>query len=274
MAFDYRAARDWVFGIKRASDSDKIKEIVDTRTTIAERTLLLALIEFAPNIEPSAATLAKMLGSNARSVRRLVRSCEAKMLLTVAVRPIAPNRFDTNRYTLRWTSSSEDPTDSGPVVTLGPNPPDGEPKGVLSLGPPKQTNKADKKADRKKIRSCPVNPPSTVAPEPDDAGQHSELTKLYFDLYAEARGVKPPFDSRDGKAVRDLLAACGAAMAADAIRGAFADNWWRCKATIRDVALQPARFLGLKSRGSLAPPLQHRQPDSGYSPSDQAREIK
>lgn len=91
MAYDYRAARDLVFGIRR--EGDKVIGYTRTPASIKERALLLALVEFAPNIEPSTASLATMLGTSEREVRRLLRSAEAKGLLRVELRTGHRSRY-------------------------------------------------------------------------------------------------------------------------------------------------------------------------------------
>ncbi|HEX3851934.1 MAG TPA: helix-turn-helix domain-containing protein [Polyangiaceae bacterium] len=99
-----------------------------------------------------------------------------------------------------------------------------------------------------------------VSVEPKKPTAFTELKDLYVESYEAARGTKPPFDSRDGKAVKDLLAKCGAETAAAAIRGAFA-GFWKDKVTIRSIASEPAKFVGLKATSGNGRGA--RQPNGG-----------
>ncbi|HEY0464994.1 MAG TPA: hypothetical protein VGC79_12325 [Polyangiaceae bacterium] len=83
--------------------------------------------------------------------------------------------------------------------------------------------------------------------EDPEAGKHREaLVALYFELFERVRGVKPTFDGQDGKAIQSLLAKCGGAeKASKAITDAYR-SWWKDKVTIRDIAKQPSKFIGLK----------------------------
>lgn len=114
--FDYRAARDRVYGLIR-NRSGRVVGYREPATTIAERALLLALIEFAPNMEPSKAALCRMLPADARRVKRLIASCQEKGLLEVHYRTGGRSRYV--------------------LLDLPFDPPD-----PLPMDPPKQTSKA------------------------------------------------------------------------------------------------------------------------------------
>lgn len=90
--FDYRAARDRIFGIVR-DEYGKVTGYLAGLAKPTERALLLALIEFAPNMEPSIAALAQMLGLTERQAQRLVKACQAKGLLQVLPRSGRRNRY-------------------------------------------------------------------------------------------------------------------------------------------------------------------------------------
>lgn len=86
MSFDYRGSRDRVWGIVRRPDGGFRGVVRRPGLSRSERALLLALIEFAPNIEPSVATLADMLESDDRTVKRLLRELQTKGCLRVTLR--------------------------------------------------------------------------------------------------------------------------------------------------------------------------------------------
>jgi hypothetical protein len=257
VTYDYRGARDRIFGIVR-DEEGKVKELVQTALTMSERVLLLALVEFAPNIEPSTASLAAMCGTDERSIRRLLRSSVAKGFLTVEHR-----NGKRSRYTLTRNPGFSVPPDAESPLTLSPPTPDAEPSPPRTLSPPKQTTKADKEAGKKSVRANARRKPSKVeAPlTPEEAADHANITKLYFERFEARRGHKPVFDGQDGKAVKDLLAKCGPEDAAKAINDGFA-SWWGDKITIRDVAKNPAKFIGLKpDNGRGRTPVQNNNVD-------------
>lgn len=143
MTFDYRGQRDRIFGITRDANG-KIMNIAEQSATMSERVVLLALVEYAPNIEPSTEALAKMCGcTDERSIRRLLRSCEAKGLLKVERRG-----GKRSRYTITCDPGLIVPPDSFQPRTLSPPTPDAESSPPRTLSPPKQTTKADKEADK------------------------------------------------------------------------------------------------------------------------------
>jgi hypothetical protein len=220
-----------------------VKEYIASPATMTERVLLLALVEFAPNIEPSTESLALMVGTDERSVRRLLRSCEAKGLLQVEHRT-----GRRSRYTITCNPGFTVPPDAESPLTESPSTPDSEPAPPRTQSPPKQTSKADKKADKKIARSASRTQESLklVPDEPKETSDHVKIRTLYFERFESVRGAKPPFDSRDGKAIKDLLAKCSIDQAVQAIEGAF-----RCyrsdSVTIRLIANDPAQFIGAKA---------------------------
>jgi hypothetical protein len=164
-SYDYRRARDWVFGMIR--EDERVVAYKPGPANIQERALLLALVEFAPNIEPSTTALAMMLGTSERQVRRLLRTSEQKGLLRVEQRP-----GQRSRYVL----TTLDPglivrPDASSPLTNSPPTPDGQSSPPRTNRPPKQTSKADKEADKReraarRSRKCPAD---FVANETDRA---------------------------------------------------------------------------------------------------------
>jgi hypothetical protein len=194
--YDYRGTRDRIFGIVREPGSEKMKEVIETTASITQRVLLLALVEFAPNIEPSTATLARMLGTDPRSVRRLLRSCEQKGLLKVTLRKSASNLHATNHYEILCDPGLKVPTGAESVRTVSPNPTDCASGGVRVVSPPKRTSKADKEAD-----SCaPHSRTQKKAPEKQPEGT-TEARDHYVVEFERTRGAKPEFGSAWGRAV-------------------------------------------------------------------------
>jgi len=109
-----------------------------------------------------------------------------------------------------------------------------------------------------------LRPDADKKPEKDTSVDPEQLTLLrdvYFLLFAEARGERPSFGDREGKAIKDLLRAEGFDRAKKAIVTAFADEFWRSKATICTIAADPSRHLGEPSQKSQGGSLQR---DSGF----------
>lgn len=149
MTYDYRRARDWIFGLVR--EGEKVIAYADTNASIKERALLLALVEFAPSIEPSTSALASMLGTSEREVRRLLRSAQAKSLLGVQHRP-----GHRSRYVITDPGHNVPPADMSPRTQCPPTPADMS-SPPRTYCPPKQTTKADKEADNT-LRARPGSP--------------------------------------------------------------------------------------------------------------------
>jgi hypothetical protein len=260
VTYDYRGARDRIFGIVRG-EGGKVTGYVASPATMSERVLLLALIEFAPNIEPSTESLALMVGTDERSVRRLLRSCETKGLLQVEHRT-----GRRSRYTITCNPGFIVPPDAESPLTSGPPTPDSESSPPRTLSPPKQTTKAVKKAG-KVARSAEHTQESLklTAEEPKESSDFSKIRTLYFDRFESVRGTKPPFEARDGRAIKDLLAKCSVEQAVQAIEGAFR-GFRSDGVTIRMIASDPAQFIGMKAAGSRNEP-QPKQPNGGsYKP--------
>jgi hypothetical protein len=245
VSYDYRTARDLIFGIVRHEGSDRIKEITPTRATASERALLLALVEFAPNIEPSIATLAKMTAMDARSIRRLIGACKSKGLLEL--RP-GLGQLATNRYTLL------DPGHTAPPDIRSPDKFDTYPGQIRHLPrtvcPPKQTKKQTKDHEPfRLVGSAPTYAAPGKATKPKrgaTAGTPSadqQVIDCYFEAFKAQHGREPTFDGADGTAVKRLLAKLkgDGAEACRRVRNAFT-TFRAGSVTIRDIASKPDAF--------------------------------
>lgn len=90
-SYDFAGVKDRILGRIR-NKSGKVTGY-SGRAKPAEAGLLMTLIEFAPNIEPSITALCLMLCSEERQIRRLIESCEKKGLLRVERRPGRRSRY-------------------------------------------------------------------------------------------------------------------------------------------------------------------------------------
>jgi len=158
MSFDYRGSRDRVWGIVRRPDGGFRGVVRRPGLSRSERALLLALIEFAPNIEPSVATLADMLESDDRTVKRLLRSLQTKGYLRVTMRTGERSFYELalpqipvdEREAARLGNDGGDGVAGGDVVVggtplIGVTPPP-------SLASPEADKEAGKEADKGRAR--------------------------------------------------------------------------------------------------------------------------
>jgi hypothetical protein len=176
VAYDFRAARDWIFGVVR--EGDRIVTMVETGASITERALMLALVEFAPNIEPSTGRLASMLGTEERSIRRMLRSCEAKGFMLCERRD-----GKRSRYRLAFHPGRSVPPDVASPRTESPNTPDALPGAPRTERPPKQLSKADKKAGKGERRSLGSRtPPKDFVPNEADQKVETEARASGVDV--------------------------------------------------------------------------------------------
>jgi hypothetical protein len=183
VAYDYRQARDRIFGVTR--ENGKIAVYEPGPANIQERAMLLALVEFAPNIEPSTMLLASMLGTSERQVRRLLRSCEDKGLLRVELRTGHRSRYHLTAAADPGLSVLPDP---GPIVppahpeprTDSPPTPDQLSGAPRTNSPPKQTTKADKKADNDlaSFRLLSSEPPKKKSSKADRKPRVARWTRI------------------------------------------------------------------------------------------------
>ncbi|HEX3850348.1 MAG TPA: hypothetical protein VHW01_05240 [Polyangiaceae bacterium] len=267
MSYDYRAARDWVFGIRRDAETDKIAGYVPMPGSTMDRAVLLALVEFAPNIEPSTAALAKMLGTSERQVRRLLRRCEQLGLLTVRKRT-----GKRSEYVLTMTDPGllVLPREASKPRTNSPPTPDCPSSPPRTNRPPKQTSKADKKADKisEPFRLDGSAPPvadsgkakTGKAAKPKRAeptappGAYKQVVDCYFEAFKAQHGREPVFDGVEGRAVNRLLAKLkgDALEACRRVRNAFT-TFRAASVTIRAIASTPDAFASPETpRGGAA----------------------
>lgn len=94
-------------------------------------------------------------------------------------------------------------------------------------------------------------PPAPPAPAIDGSPEYVETVRAYFEAYKGARGVTPVFRSREGAAVKRMIAAIGVDKSKEAIRGAYSDPFWKPKATILTIASDPSRHLGRKTGSTV-----------------------
>jgi hypothetical protein len=256
VAYDYRQARDGIFGVKR-DDAGKVVAFEAGAATIEERALLLALVEFAPNIEPSTTLLARMLNTSQRQVRRLLRRVEDKGLLGVEHRPGHRSRY----VLLTLDPGLSVLPDPGPIVlplkaplrTDSPPTPDQGSGVPRTNSPPKQTIEADKKADKD------PEPYRLVVPEPPrkrskkakgaevDPISYRSVVDAYFVGFRWKHGKDPVFGSAEGSAVNRLLGKLNgnAVEACRRIANAFG-SWRGASVTIGDIATKPDAFATLE----------------------------
>jgi Helix-turn-helix domain len=231
-----------------------------------EKLVALALLDHwsrSRDTFPSVDRLAKWTSLCRRSVLRSLAGLETKGAVAVTRSHGRANRYELGPL-MGVTSAPQAPVPDGHQCPTGTTPvPDSHPTSapqapevILVRNPLKEPTKRARADARRKPKGAVV-----AVVDPKEAAEHKSLTALYFSSYESARGTKPPFDNRDGKAVKDLLAKCGAETAAAAIRGAFADSFWKDKVTIRGIADEPAKFVGLRANGSNGRGA--RQPNGG-----------
>lgn len=218
-----------------------------------ERAFLAALLLHADNetgeCYPSQATIAAEAGSNARSCQDVVRSLERRGLISRTARPKVNGRFPGTTYTIQPSAilalGNSHRRQDLPTVedALGPS--------ADSAGHRRQnlpTNCSDLTAQSELPNFAAPSAPAVKGgsskakrkkPEQATPEGHSETVAIYFAVFEQARGAKPAFGKREGKAISTLIEAVGDATSAQAVIGnAFADAWWATtkKGTILDLA--------------------------------------
>jgi DNA-binding transcriptional ArsR family regulator len=220
-----------------------------------EKLVALALLDHwsrSGETFPSVVRLSRWTSLSRCAVMRALSSLKAKGAILVQETKGRVHRYDLGplgalpNQSPRETGLSERPvshedTHRSPRETSTGLPERHE--GIHRRNPSKEPTKRARAVARRSTSKAPI------VESPNESAEHKALTALYFNSYESARGAKPPFDKRDGKAVKDLLAKCGAEVAAAAIRGAFVDGFWKDKVTIRGIANEPAKFVGLKANG-------------------------
>lgn len=227
-----------------------------------EKLVALALLghwSIAGETFPSVERLARWTSLSTRSVIRALASLEAKGAITVRRTHGRANRYVLDALMSLMTSDSQSPVTVGhqchtvtQPVTLSHQSSDTQsPEEIqeeIQVRDPKKSGRASARRKPSKVEASQT---------PEQAANHASITRLYFERFEAARGHKPVFDSQDGKAVRDLLAKCGPENAAKAIEGAFG-SWWKDKTTIRNIAKEPSKFIGLKpDNGKGRAPVQN-----------------
>jgi hypothetical protein len=92
------------------------------------------------------------------------------------------------------------------------------------------------------------------APHGDGKSEHVDsgfkaIVDLYFAEYEAARGDKPAFGGREGKAIHKLIVTLKTHdRVKDAIRGCYGDPWWRTRASILDISKDPSKYIGSKGK--------------------------
>jgi hypothetical protein len=271
VAYDYRQARDRIFGVTR--DNGKIVAFEPGDTTPAERLLLLALVEFAPNIEPSTLALAKMMNVDERQVRRLLRALEQKGRLVVERRGGRRSRYHLTDadpgHHVPDPGHGVPPDETSPRTPRPPTP-DVVSSPPRTPRPPKQTSKADKKADKD------PEPYRLVVPEPPkkrskkakgaevDPISYRSVVDAYFVGFRGKHGKDPVFGSAEGSAVKRLLVKLNGdpAEACRRVANAFA-SWRGGSVTIGDIATKPDAFTTLEPPRSGVRQTGPRQPNHG-----------
>jgi hypothetical protein len=100
--------------------------------------------------------------------------------------------------------------------------------------------------------------PKVKAPNPETEGFRA-VKAAYEQAYLETRGATAPFCGREGKAINDLLGKLGRdhERACRIVRKAFASGWWSDKASLSQIAADPARFeVNGASYAPKGPPVQ------------------
>lgn len=249
MAYDYRGARDQVMGIVRDGDGRPVG-YVPSETPIRERMLLVALVEFAPDIRPSKATLAILLGVGEREVQRLIRSAEARGLIRIESRTGQANRYHLTLRThdksdSRDVSVTRDRTDSPPETEPTP-PPETEPTPEadkisrqpsgqdcashgdtppLALEPPSSKPERNARSGGKR-----KNKPAKEAPDP----RVHLLKEHYVAEYLRTQETDPVIaEDQWGRAMKAFKKLLGAAKdlnrAKQIITEAFVTELWDCR---------------------------------------------
>jgi len=133
-----------------------------------------------------------------------------------------------------------------PPATPGPNgltPPEsrGSQTTLAGIIPPSQP------APPPKPQKPPRKPAKQSKGEPEkEPSGFPEVVDAYFEAFERARGTRPVFDAREGKAVRELIAKAGKDVAIARIRDAYANEYWRSKVTIQEISSNPDKYCGAK----------------------------
>lgn len=251
--FDYRAARDRIYGVVR--NGKKIGHIEPNGLTMVERMLLLVLIEFAPNVEPSVESLVKMTGMCERTVRGTLRALEQKGVIVTTSRHGRKSRYDIRLpdcdpgKTCPQPGQDVPPCDTiPPGQDVPPTPAADAPVGGQQM-PPKQTTKQT----RKRTTSLSAKPtPRTSSgfaleppkPKPEAKPEHGHTLERWVQRFAEAHGEPPILSKVDLADVKRLLDGLNrdGTKACELIDNAFTDDWFKANGTIGMIANHPSKY--------------------------------
>lgn len=219
--------------------------------TASEKLVALALLNHwsrGSDTFPSVERLATWTSLGRRTVLRVLAQLEERNAITVSRSLGRANRYELGRL-MSVTSATTTPVPprhqchggTPPVPLDHPTSAMVAPEVIQGSDPVKRSKISRSRARTKSQGELPL-------PDPEAGRQHQEVVDLYFELYERARGEKPVFDSQDAKAAKKLREKVGLEKAKQALQGAFAHDFWRSTATIRSIANEPAKFLGLKSQ--------------------------
>jgi len=239
---------------------DRVNWIVPAKLTYAQKIVLVVLAQHdgPRGIFPSRATIARESGLSIAAVKRTLKELVAMHLIERSFRYEEDSRENTsNLYKLTLPISQVGSARThvgsegahGWVHTepgVGSHRAPEQPEGTAYKEQPIPTASA---AGPKRVRSSK----KSAEPKSTPAG-HAETTAAYFEEFEKARKVKPPFGSREGKAVSQLIEAVGdAEKAQQVIRNAYADSFWSStqRGTILDLARRDyGKFVGDLPRGA------------------------
>lgn len=271
-SYDYRGARDKVMGIIRDGDGRPVG-YVPSETPIRERMLIVALVEFAPDIRPALSTLSVLLGVSESEVRRLLHAAARRGLIHIESRPGRANRY---HLTLSTPSKSDTPvrddtpcrddrgtpskSDTPPLATpLGEADKEadntsGQGSRVASSAQPTLFNESKKPKKRSK---------SKIEDPPDP--RVTQLRDHYVAEYLRTQHAQPIFDKgqwgRAMKAFKSLIEATkDLERSKRIVSEAFVTEQWDCRGKI-----QPWEILGNANKLNGAKPSPPRK-TNGYSP--------
>lgn len=234
---------------------------------------------------PGIPRLAHWTSCDERTVMRALHQLEQRGAIVVTRRVGRSSTYDLRPLSSLPLSEShpcQDVTsvvsDRGTPVTKSPPP--------LSGCHPKEPSKGTQGKEPKVARAPKRSRQQPLFEDQKTESEHAEATKVYFECFEAARGRKPVFRSREGKAVKELLAALGKDETLARLRRIYAAGaYWREKVTITGIASDPdkydqpptqARGVQQPQRGGLNEDLVARararghrtplQPNSGWKP--------
>lgn len=116
-----------------------------------------------------------------------------------------------------------------------------------------------------KKRSRAKKKPAAGNTEGAGPSEHKRLVTLYHDEFVAARGKPPAYTPRDFATIARMLCDHGVEKAGAIIRAAFANAFWRDKATIAIIAADPSRFIGTEREkpGATTRTAQHEELPEG-----------